>query len=62
MSDLALSKFHKATSVDAHGLLTVNAGRYSRAAIVAAFEMIGGVDEFADWAKLNKTEFYTKIC
>lgn len=39
----------------------VNAGRYSRGAVAMAFEMIGGVESFAEWAEENKGDFYTKM-
>ncbi len=39
----------------------VNAGRYSRGAVIAAFEMMGGIETFAEWADENKSEFYTKL-
>lgn len=39
----------------------VNAGRYARGAVVAAFQMIGGIEKFAEWADDNPTEFYTKM-
>lgn len=55
-----MEKFKRVTSVS-NGELIVNAGKYSRAAIIAAFEMQGGVEAFAEWADLNKTEFYTKL-
>jgi hypothetical protein len=56
----ALEKFSRVTSVS-NGELIVSAGKYSRAAIIAVFEMNGGVEAFAEWAELNKTEFYTKL-
>ena len=55
-----MEKFRRVTSVS-NGELIVNAGKYSRAAIIAAFEMNGGVESFAEWAALNQTEFYTKL-
>jgi len=39
----------------------VNAGKYSRGAVVCAFEMMGGVEAFAQWASENETDFYTKM-
>ncbi len=56
-----MEKFGRVTSIGSTGELIVNAGSYSRAAIVAAFEMNGGVTAFAEWAEVNKTEFYTKL-
>ena len=43
------------------GELKVNPGRYARKAIVATFDMLGGVEAFAEWADENKDEFYTKL-
>ncbi len=57
----ALQKFSPVALVSPSGELTVNAGRYSRASVIAAFEMNGGWEAFADWAQQNKTEFYTKL-
>lgn len=54
-------KFAKTTSVNGAGELMVNAGRYSRGAVIAAFEMMGGVEAFAMWAVENQSEFYTKM-
>lgn len=56
-----LFKFHKATSVNTAGELMINAGRYSRGAVIAAFEMMGGVEAFARWAIENQSEYYTKM-
>ncbi len=61
MNDIALSRFSPVVSVGPSGNLVVNAGNYSRASIIAAFEMNGGLEAFADWAEDNKTEFYTKL-
>lgn len=38
-----------------------NASRYSRNAVLTAFEMIGGTEAMANWAEENPGEFYTKI-
>ena len=48
-------------SVDNHGNIMSNVGRYARENVMIAFEMIGGVDAFAAWAEDNKTDFYTKL-
>lgn len=56
-----LIHFHQVASVAPSGELKVNAGQYSRAMIVMAFEMMGGVEEFTIWALDNKSEFYTKM-
>lgn len=47
--------------VDADGQVIVHAGRYARNAVLTAFEMIGGTEAMADWAKENPTDFYTKL-
>lgn len=36
-------------------------GRFARQAVAAAFNIMGGVDAFAEWAKDNRSEFYTKL-
>lgn len=36
-------------------------GKYAGAAIMAAFEMIGGVQRLANWADQNPSDFYTKV-
>ncbi len=56
-----LERFSKVTTVNSAGELMVNAGRYSRGAVIAAFEMMGGLDTFVDWASENKSEYYTKM-
>lgn len=56
-----LTRFARSTSVDAAGMLTVNAGKFSRAAVIATFEMLGGLETFTEWADENKSEFYTKM-
>jgi len=61
MTGSELKKFVRSHSVNGAGELTVNAGRYSRAAVVMAFEMIGGIETFAQWAEENPDEFYTKM-
>ena len=61
MTGTALKKFVRSTSVNSSGELTVNAGRYSRAAVIMAFEMTGGIETFAQWAEDNPDEFYTKM-
>tara|TARA_R110000772_G_scaffold2839_1_gene10292 strand:+ start:1630 stop:2019 length:390 start_codon:yes stop_codon:yes gene_type:complete len=61
MSNTELTRFAKVTTVNQAGEITVNAGRYSRGAVVAAFEMIGGLENFANWASENQSEFYTKL-
>lgn len=59
--DVDLLNFKLVTNVTADGSLTVPASKYSRAAIVGAFEMIGGMEAFAAWALANQSEFYTKL-
>ena len=61
MTGSALKKFTKSVAVNSAGELTVNAGRYSRAAVIMAFEMNGGIQGFAEWAEENPSEFYTKL-
>ena len=56
-----LCKFSKVTTVNNTGELMVNAGRYSRGAVIAAFEMMGGIEAFAEWALENQSEYYTKM-
>lgn len=56
-----LKRFNAVTTVNTSGELMVNAGRYSRGAVIAAFEMIGGIETFAEWADENQGEFYTKL-
>ena len=36
-------------------------GRASGALVLSAFEMIGGLTRFANWADSNPTDFYTKL-
>lgn len=43
------------------GTIMVNASKYARNAVLTAFEMIGGTQEFANWASNNKADFYTKM-
>lgn len=61
MNSIALKKFNSNVSVNGMGELTVNAGRYSRAAVIMAFELNGGIEKFAEWADENPSEFYTKM-
>lgn len=46
---------------DADGAVIAHAGRYAREIVLITFEMIGGVDAMAHWARANPTEFYTRI-
>ncbi len=43
------------------GTIMVNASKYSRAAVLTVFEMIGGTRAMAEWARENPNEFYTKL-
>ena len=43
------------------GDISINFGKFSRGAVVAAFELMGGVEEFAQWAEDNPHDFYTKL-
>ena len=36
-------------------------GRHGGALVLSAFEMMGGLPRFANWADDNPTEFYTKL-
>jgi len=45
----------------ADGAVIPHAGRYARECVLLAFEMIGGVEKMADWARENPTEFYTRL-
>jgi len=58
---IPLRNFKKVTVLNSAGEITVNAGRYARGAVAAAFQMIGGIEKFAEWAEDNPTEFYTKM-
>lgn len=51
----------KLPQVGDNGMLMKNASKYSRNAVLTAFEMIGGVEEFAEWALVNRSDFYTKM-
>jgi hypothetical protein len=46
---------------DASGQLMQSAGKRSRQMVQDAFQMIGGVEAFAQWAQDNPTDFYTKL-
>jgi hypothetical protein len=46
---------------DRDGAVIRHAGDYARGAVLTAFEMIGGVDALATWARDNEGEFYTKM-
>lgn len=41
--------------------LYANLGRQAGAHVMACFEKLGGGDAFAQWAKNNPTDFYTKL-
>ena len=43
------------------GTIMVNASKYARAAVLTAFEMIGGTHALAEWARDNQSDFYTKV-
>jgi len=58
---LILKEFKNSTLVNGAGGLSVSAGRFSRGAIIAAFELNGGLEAFATWAKENQTDFYTRM-
>lgn len=46
---------------DADGNVLANYGKRHGECVAVAFEMIGGMDCFSDWASKNRGEFYTKI-
>lgn len=48
-------------TVGPHGELMQSAGKRSRQLVMDAFEMIGGVERFAQWASDNPDDFYTKL-
>ncbi len=56
-----LKAFESLTIIDDRGDLNINAGRHTRTAIMAAFEMIGGTERLAEWADENPGEFFTKL-
>ncbi|MBZ4283868.1 hypothetical protein LAJ55_13740, partial [Streptococcus pneumoniae] len=43
------------------GQLLVHAGKYSRMAVLSAFEMVGGTKRMAEWADENYGEFLTGL-
>jgi hypothetical protein len=45
----------------ATGAVMQSAGRYARDQVMLAYDMIGGIDAFAEWAQANKGDFYTKM-
>lgn len=57
----ALGRLRAQTLVNERGELMVSASKVSRGAVMVAFEMMGGVEEFANWAMLNPHDFYTKM-
>ncbi len=61
MIDPDLKSFNKVTIVSPTGELSVNAGRYTRGAVLAAYQMIGGLETLATWADDNQGEFFTKM-
>ena len=63
MTDLDPDNRHRLTLVKAapDGTIMTNASKYGRVAILAVYEMIGGTMAFANWAKDNQTDFYTKL-
>lgn len=55
------AQLRKPTILDKDGELKINPGRFARGAVAIAFDMLGGVESFAEWAEENKSEYYTKI-
>lgn len=43
------------------GAVMMSAGKYARSIVLAAFEQMGGLDTFVEWASANKTDYYTKL-
>lgn len=41
--------------------LYANLGKYSGALVLSAFEQMGGLNRFVEWAEENPTDFYTKL-
>lgn len=60
-TEVDILHFKPITAVSEDGSLVMPASKYSRLAIIGAFEMIGGMETFAQWAQENKSEFYTKL-
>ncbi len=44
-----------------NGEIFKNVGKYARSAVLYAFEVNGGADGLATWARDNEDEFYTKL-
>ena len=61
MDGKELQKFSTVTAINGAGELVIPAGRYSRGAVICAFEMIGGLEALAGWAEDNQEAFYTKL-
>ena len=61
MKNVIPESLQKTTIIGPDGELAVNPGRFSRQAIIVAFEMIGGVEAFSEWADENRGDFYTKL-
>lgn len=59
--ELILKDFRNSALTHGAGGISVSAGRFSRSAIVAVFQLNGGIESFADWAKANPTDFYTRM-
>ena len=36
-------------------------GKYAGALVLSCFEKMGGIDSFVNWAKMNPTDYYTKL-
>jgi len=43
------------------GELMLSAGKRSRQIVLDVFELVGGTEAMADWARKNPTDFYTKL-
>lgn len=60
-SALILKEFSNTSIVNGAGGLSASAGKFSRSAVVAAFQLNGGLEAFANWAKENQTDFYCRM-
>lgn len=61
MREILVQDFEKAVAVSSGNALAVNAGKFSRAAIMAVFQLNGGIEAFAIWAEAHPSDYYTKL-
>tara|TARA_R110000772_G_C13310278_1_gene440229 strand:- start:24030 stop:24458 length:429 start_codon:yes stop_codon:yes gene_type:complete len=57
----AAGRLRAGSMIGADGGLLISASKMSRGAIAVAFEMMGGVERFAEWAEDNPDDFYIKM-